>query len=155
MKKISLLTLGLLCLIITGCTSKEVREASTLDNFTTVTTNNGFIIYDKLDDYKNEKVDYITGALVATKDDIEIEMVTYDSENSAKKTMTEHVATFKTMRSPGMTGSAEKGKNFEKHTLISNGYYTVTSRIEDTLIFSKTPLNNKEQVEKIFNDLGY
>ena len=39
--------------------------------------------------------------------------------------------------------------------MISNGYFMVTSRIENTLIFSKTPLANKEKVEAILTDMNY
>ncbi len=155
MKKISLCLLAIICLVLTGCGSKETREVKTLEDFKVAATNSGFTVTDRLSYYQSDNIDYITGSYLATLDDMEIEMVTYDSVESAKKTIQKHLKVFQTMKSPSMTGSKEKGANFEKHVVISNGYYLVTSRIDDTLIFSKTLLKNKESIEKILSDLGY
>ena len=155
MKRIGLLFVGILCLFITGCASNEVKDVKSLNDYRNAAISNGFSIYDKTNDYRNANATYITGALVATLDDIEVEMVIYDSDTSAEKTMNEHLETFATMKSPSMTSKSQKGLNFEKHILISNGYYMVTSRIENTLVFSKVLLKDKEQVEKLLKELGY
>ena len=39
--------------------------------------------------------------------------------------------------------------------MVSNGYYVVSSRIDNTLVFCKTMLKNKEKVEAILDSMNY
>jgi len=47
------------------------------------------------------------------------------------------------------------GNNYYKFTMITNGYYLVSSRIDNTLIFTKTLLKNKDTVDNILDAMGY
>ena len=155
MKKIGLYVLCLICLILAGCGNNKIKEVGTLDNFQSACVNNGFSYRDKLNEYQSKDVTYITGAIEATLDDIVIEMVVYDSSESADKTQKQHIASFMNIKSTGATAHKDKGKNYYKFTMISNGYYMVSSRIDNTLVFSKTLLANKEKVEAILNEINY
>ena len=155
MKKISLWILCFVCLLLAGCTSNESKEVGTLEKFQSNCVNNGIEYADLLSQYQSQKADYITGAIRCSSDDLTIEMVTYDSEESADKAQKQHIASFMAMKSTAATAKKDKGKNYYKFTMISNGYFMVTSRIENTLIFSKTPLANKEKVEAILTDMNY
>ena len=155
MKKISLYMLCLICLVLSGCGSNKTKEATTLDKFQTVCVNNGFSYEDKLSDYQSQNIDYIEGAIRATTDDVTIEMVVYDTPESADKTQEQHIASFMNIKSTGATAHKDKGKNYYKFTMVSNGYYMVSSRIDNTLVFSKTLLANKEKIETILNEINY
>ena len=48
-----------------------------------------------------------------------------------------------------------KEKIISNQILISNGYYMISSRVENTLIFCKTNLDNKATVENVLGKLGY
>ena len=98
---------------------------------------------------------YITGSIKCTLNDLTIEMVTYDNSDDASKIQTQHISSFMAIKGTAATANKDKGKNYYKFTMISNGYYMVSSRIENTLIFSKTPIANKETVEGIINNMGY
>lgn len=153
MKKIKLLFLGIFCLIITGCGNNEMKEASNLDNFSTISENNQFIVVDNMSTYSG--VSYIKGAKVATLDDVNIEMFIYDNEDNAIKVQDKQIDGFMNLRNAGAAITKDKGGNYYKYTMISNGYYMVSSRIQNTLVFSKTPIANKEKVETILNEIGY
>ena len=152
MKKISLVLLGFFCLFLTGC-GGETKEVKTLNDFETSGTNNGFTVTDNLLSYNNAK--YITGSYVAALDDTQVEMVIYDTEANAKKAQDNQIKSFKNIKSSGATGSSKKGENYYSFTLISNGYYMVTSRIDNTLIFSKTLIENKDKVTTLLDSLDY
>jgi hypothetical protein len=100
-------------------------------------------------------VSYITASKIATSGDISIEMVVYTDSDSAKKVQDNQIESFKKIKNTATTENKEKGANFYKFWMISNGYYMVNSRIDNTLIFCKTPFKNKEKIEAVLNELGY
>lgn len=153
MKKRYFILLGLvICLILTGCGggSKEVKSTS---DFDTVASNNGFTVNDNMSTYSGN--DYITGAMIATTSDITIEMVIYDSMENANKVQEGQIDSFNLLKSTGASEKKDKGDNYYKYFLISNNYYMVSSRVDNTLIFCKTLLTNKEEVDKVLDELGY
>ena len=153
MKKRYFILLGLvICLILTGCGggSKEVKSTS---DFDMVASNNGFTVNDNMSTYSGN--DYITGAMVATTSDITIEMVIYDSVENANKVQEGQIDSFNLLKSTGASEKKDKGDNYYKYFLISNNYYMVSSRVDNTLIFCKTLLTNKEEVDKVLDELGY
>ena len=153
MKKISILFILTLCLFLTGCNYKT-KETKSLETFETISTNNGFIAYSTLNNYSKET--YIIDATKATKDNnIEIEMINYDTEESAKKVQDKQIDGFMGLKSANAVINKDKGKNYYKYSMISNRYYMISSRIDNTLIFSKTKVENKDIVNKIFDELGY
>lgn len=155
MKKISLYVLCLVCLILAGCSNNKIKEAATLDEFKTACISSGFSYEDILSEYQAQDANYIMGAIRATLDDATIEIVIYDNDENADKTQEQHIASFMSIKGTGTTAHKEKGKNYYKFSMISNGYYMVSSRIDNTLVFSKTLLANKEKIESILNEINY
>lgn len=153
MKKIYLTLLLILSIFITGC-SKESKEAITTDSFNTLVKSNNFTYEDNLPSYS--KYSYILNASVAKyNEDISIEFITYDTVENAEKVQDSQIKSFNTLKSTGAAETKNKGKNYYKYILISNNYYMISSRIDNTLVFCKTPLTNKDNVEKIINSIGY
>lgn len=150
MKKIKIGFLVILCLFMVGC-GNETKEVATLDDFNTTAVNKNFVV--SIEDYSN--VDYVEEAREATLDDIKIEMFKYTDNDSAKKVQDEHIDSFNLLKSTGAAEVKDKGKNYYKYSLVSNGYYMISSRVDNTLIFCKTSLDNKDIVDSIFDELGY
>lgn len=146
------LLLGL-CLFMTGCGEDKVRTAISLDTFDSVATNKGFTIVDDLDEYEN--VSYILDSKLATYDDIEIEMIEYSDSDSASKVQEGHIESFDLLKSTGAYAKKEKGSNYYSYALVSNNRYMISTRVDNTLIFCKVMLEDKELVEEILNELGY
>ena len=152
MKKKLILFMICACLLATGC-GGEIKEVKNLDNFTEIAGNNSFTVNDNMNSYTG--VTYIEGSKIATIDDVTIEMVIYDSIDNAKKAQERQIESFNSLKSTGASQDKDNGKNYYRYSLISNGYYMVSSRIDNTLIFSKVLLEDKEKVENIFEDMGY
>ena len=155
MKKFKIL-LCLLCLfLLVGCTnkSKESKEVVSINGFENAGNNNGFNITDNTSSYAD--VDYVLEARAASLDDATVEMVVYTDIENAKKVQDDQIEKFKKIKNTATPLNKEEGENYYKFWMVSNGYYMVSSRVDNTLIFCKTLLKNKEKVEAILNDLGY
>ena len=103
--------------------------------------------------YKN--YDYITDARLATLDDIEVEMIQYTDSESAEKVLKGHIDSFNLLKSSGAAEKNTKGDNYHKYFLVSNNRYMVSIKVEDTVVFCKTMLTNKDKVDELFEKLGY
>ncbi len=153
MRKISILVLLVVCIFITGCGKKESKEVGTLSNFESIAKNSEFTVSDNMSEYQN--VSYIIGSMLAVKDDITVEMVIYDTVDNAKKAQEGQIKSFLNIKSTGATAKKDKGENYYKYEFISNGYYMMSSRVDNTLIFSKTLFTNKQAVQNILNGMNY
>ena len=151
MKKVKILLVGLCLLLITGCAG-SVKDAISSDTFRSVAEKNDLVIADNMESYD---ADYIKEALLATGDDLSLEMIVYDTEDNAITIQDSHIKAFSNMKSTSEIVKKYKGENYYKYTMISNGYYLVTSRVDNTLIFTKTLLKNKDVVDSILNEIGY
>lgn len=153
MKKSFLLFELLIFVFITGCGSNETRVASNLERFNNVATLEGFNVQDNMKSYKN--ANYIAGAMIGSIGDTTIEMIIYNSSDDASKIQENQIENFNLLKATGATIEKEKGSNFYEYQIISNGYYMMSSRIDNTLIFCKVPLIYKDKIQKMIETLGY
>ncbi len=152
MKKLKLIFAVLLCTILVGCTSNETKTVATKDSVNNTLVENGYAVVDNMKIYDGA---YVKNAIKGSYGDITIEFIEYTSSENAETVLKGHIDTFKLLKS---TGAAEKnieGKNFHHYTLISNNYFMISARVENTLVFCKTPLTNKDKVEAVFNTINY
>ena len=142
----------LIIFFVTGCGNKTKVVAS-LDDFANVASNKGLTVADNIEGY--QPVDYILEAKVAVDDDITIEMIKYSNEDYASKAQNSHIESFNLLRSTGAHEVKDKGNNYYSYELVSNGRYMFSIRVENTLIFGKVLLEDKELIEELLNDLEY
>ena len=153
MKKLSIYFLVIMCLFITGCGNNKKKDIISLNDFDKILTDNGFTVSDNMNNYSS--VDYIVEAKIAVMDDIEIEMVKYTTNDYATAVQDNQIESFNLLKSTGAHEDKEKGSNYYKYVLVSNNRYMINSRVDNTLVFCKTLLENKEKVEKVYSILGY
>lgn len=164
MKKLSIYLLILGCLFITGCGEDKVKEVATIDEFDTAVMSKNFSISDE-DKYPD--VDYILDYSVAYYDgngngysdndttDILIEMVKYSDSDYADKAQSNHIESFNLLKTTAAYEENDKGSNYYRYVLVSNNRYMISVRVDDTLVFCKTMLQNKELVDEIFDEIDY
>ena len=152
-KSLGIYLFAIMCLFITGCGEEKTKTASTTAQFDSVATSQGFTIYDNMELYTG--VDYIVSSKVAAYDDMEIEMVEYIVSDYASRTQESHIESFSLLKSTGAHLEKEKGTNYYKYTLVSNNRYMVSTRIDNTLIFCKVMLTQKDKVTALLDELGY
>ena len=153
MKKFSFCLLFIMCFFITGCGEPKSKEVTTLERFTEVAENNGFVVIDNSDDYFG--IDYIIDSRKANVGDSEIEMVVYDNSENADRTLKQHIESFATLKSTAAAQKDVEGENYHTYFLVSNNRYMISTRVENTLIFSKDMVENKDLIENVINELGY
>lgn len=153
MKKLSVCLLMIMCLFMTGCGEDKVKVAVTTEQFESVLVNKTFSVDSNMAMYGN--ADYITDSKKAILNNIEIEMVTYTDGEYAKKVQESQIESFNLLKNTGAYEEKIKGDNYYRYVLVSNGRYMISTRVDDTLIFCKTLLENKETVEAIYEELGY
>jgi len=153
MKKLFVCFLMIVCLLMTGCGEAKTKVVISADEFKNICTDNGFTVKDNMNIYKN--YDYITDARLATLDGIEIEMIQYTDSESAEKVIEGNIDSFNLLKSSGAAEKDTKGDNYHKYFLVSNNRYMISVRVEDTVVFCKTLLTNKDKVDELFEKLGY
>ena len=152
-KNLIICLLFVMCLFVTGCGEDKVKTVATLDDFSNVLVSKGFTVVDNMNAYSN--VDYILEAKKAVYDDIEMEMIKYTDSDTANKVQENHIESFDLLKSTGAHAKKDKGSNYYSYALVSNNRYMVTTRIDNTLIFCKVMVEDKEFVEEILESLGY
>ena len=153
MKKLFICFSLVMCLLTTGCGEEKSKVAVSVDDFSTVCTDNGFTVNENTATYQS--YDYITDARLATLGDIQIEMIKYTDSESAEKVLESHIESFNLLKSSGAAEKNHKGDNYHKYILVSNNRYMISVRVDNTLIFCKTMQTNIEKIDKIFEELGY
>ena len=157
MKKI-LLFICILFLLV-GCGKEKATKVSKgISDFERACRDSGYEANNNMGSYTNDK--YITEASICKIDEndgikYDMEMVVYDNESSAIKVQDNQIEQIKMLKSINGTQSEDEGENYHKYMMISNGYYMVSSRIDNTLIFTKIFLDERDNVDVIFNVLGY
>ena len=152
MKKYTIFILILFCLCLTGCGNNKTKEAKTLNDFEEICTNNGFTVDDNMLNYTDKE---ITGAKIAKLDNEQIEMLIYEDATYAEKVQEKHIDSFMQIRNTMVTVDKDKGKNYYGFKMVSNGFYWVSTRIDNTLIFTKVPVDYKDKIDTILNALEY
>lgn len=153
MKKFSIYFLVIMFLFVTGCRTNASKEMITLEDFESISVNSNFMVVDTGEEYSD--ANYIVGAKKATLGNIEIEMLEYTDIASAETVHADHIDSFNLLKATGAYEIKDEGNNYYKYELVSNGYFMVSVRVENTLIYCKTLLNNKETVEDVFEKYGY
>ena len=138
---------------MTGCGEDKIKTVATLEQFTNVVVSKGFTVNDNMEKYSN--ADYITESKKAVFEDIEIEMIKYTDSSYAEQVQENHIESFDLLKNTGAHFKKDKGGNYYHYSLVSNERYMVSSRVDNTLIFFKIMLEDKELVDEILNELGY
>lgn len=149
MKRVRILLLGLLCVLLTGCA--DTRKALSPDEFSETLKGLDYTVLDKTD-----TVDYADAAYYVNTDDFEFVYI-----NGKRRYDIEGLFVEECKNMVSIIGSEEyekdlhSGENYAyaKFTTKDNFYYV--SWIDDTYIYIKASINEREDLEYIIEKLGY
>lgn len=150
MKKIFIILLILLCV---GC--GKIYSPITLEEFSDKCDKEELYFYDVSEDYrKNENVIQAGMASTATW---HIEFYIFLEEDNAKDAYDLNKQEFLDIKknSSTYTDNEDNENNKESYSLTTNDTYYYISRIDDTMLYVKVPVEYRGRVKKFQKELGY
>lgn len=148
--------IGLLCLVsiflLSGCLI--VRRSLTAEEFSSIAERNNLNVVDVYEQFS--EYNQITTANVAVSDDEwQVEHYTLKTKSDAQSMFHKNMELFEAEKTTGSKDSKIEIGNFIKYTLQTDSLYMVVSRIDNTLLYAKVPIEYKDAVNKVIKDLGY
>ena len=142
MKKLIIL---FLLLFTIGCSKKSINTSE----FKSIVRDNGYYVISIKDQFK--EYNYITEALLARKDNVNIEFYVMIDDENAKAFYDLNKEVMDAYRT---SDSMYKDKQ-NKYVLSTDERYMVISLIDNTCIYVDTEITNKAKVNSILKKLGY
>ena len=141
-------------LLICGCgDNKKEKTVASISDFESGCQNISYDTHDNSGNYQDES--YIKEAMLCNKEYNDIEMVVYSDSDNASKVQEKQIDTFNHSKNASSIIKKDEGKNYYKYTMISNGYYMVSSRVDNTLIFTRINMDEKDIIDSLLDKIGY
>ena len=144
--------LGIIALIfLTGCNNKT---AITTDIFTEKAKENGLLITDAISQFKDAT--FIKNATIAQSvDGWQIEFYILEDENYASSMFEKNKLTFESEKTNTSIEKRINGKSNNRYELTTNNSYMYLSRIDNTLLYMKSDISNKDNIKSFVKILNY
>ena len=139
-----------LLLVLTGCGNKK---AITPQEFTSIAQANNY----NVSDATNQFSDYsqVREVKIARNNDYQIEFYVLNSESDAKSMYEYNKSLFEAYKISNYSESHVDLNNYSTYSLQSSGYYMFLSRIDNTLVYVKEPVEYKSNIDEFIKKLGY
>lgn len=146
---------GIICFFmifaLTGCGNKT---SITTNEFTTKTKNKNYTITNVKSQYAS--YEYIKEATVAKSEEgFQIEFYVLDNKENAMNMFETNQKDFESNKQDNSLETSTAVGNYQKYSLLSNGYYMYICRIDNTLIYARVNETYKNTVKDLIKDLGY
>lgn len=147
---------GIMCvltlLLTTGCALS--KDSLTGEEFTKISDEKGMITADVKEQFAG--YDYVLEANVAvSQEGWQIEHYVLETKEDAKTMYSKNKSDFEKFSDSKNVSSVVEVGNYTKYTLETGEYYMVLSRVDNTLLYVKVPVNNKDSAVKLIDALGY
>jgi len=156
MKKIiaAIVSVLLICSVfcMTGCGEKTSITAET---FKTTMDASGYTVQDATSQF----ADYpqITQVYIALGENgaYQIEFYEFDSVESARMMFNGNKSNFEATIIDNYSKSSSSLANYDRYVLTANEQFKVLSRIDNTLIYINVPVEYKDAVKTVLEQIGY
>ena len=136
---------------LTGCFSKQSVSPSV---FTDKMENAGYTITDISDQYDIDIAEKVLLAVDPTET-YQIEYFLQSSEEQAERSFRDNVAIMEENKGNISSSFSSNGQNFHKESLDSNGEYWVVCQVDRTFVYAHVSKEQKADVNKALDLLGY
>lgn len=151
-KKIIMLSVLFLSLLfITGCGNKTMIDTNEFKN---KTNENGYTYTDVTSQFK-DSVFIKEASIAGSIDGWQIEFYTLEDQNYASSMFEKNKLEFDNERGASSIKTSSSGKNYDRYSLTTSDLYMYLSRIDNTLIYVKENVKNKDAISEFIKDLGY
>jgi len=128
------------------------RDPITAEEFRVEMYERGFEVQDRNDDLNQVNIEY---ALIANKDEKQIEFYQFANERNAIQFFNENKLKFEASKGSRHAESSRNFANHARYSLRANDLFSVVSRIENTVIYLVVAASDREAVNDILRELGY
>ena len=148
MKRILKVLLVILALFaLSACGGKTILTDNGLNN---KLIEMGFDTNDITDSIEDTNISVVRTANNRT---YQIEYYVFKNDESAKLAFENNMKMFKANKK--YKGKLKSAENYDKYIQETNDYYNVVSRNKNILIYVSVNIDNKKDVKKVLNKLGY
>lgn len=142
-----------IALIFTGCGNN--RSAISSEQFCSIVESNGFTVADSKEQFA--EFDYILNSYVALSGDnaFKIEFYNTVDEESARNIFEGNKADTEKLKTNGAVTTSKQINNYGKYRQSCDGQYWVLAYIDNTFLYAHTDKQYKDNVDEIFEMLGY
>ena len=125
------------------------------EKFASILKDNGYILLEE--DKDNTEIEGINQMYLASDKDGNCAFMYYkfSSVEFAKKFYDKMVDNIKEQNKGNHSGSNINAKNYSKYVFSNDKLYSVTTRVEDTIVMAEGTTDLKKDVEKVIDKLGY
>ena len=149
MKKLMMVLLLLLLVGVVACGKKV---ALTADEFKSKMETKGYEVLDITDQYDEGTIE---AALIAMKDDYQIEFYVVNNDEQAIRAYNQNKDYFEELKVSGSIETETSVTKNAKYTLTSAGRYMVVARVDNTFLYADVDSTHKSEVSDDIKDLGY
>lgn len=113
-------------------------------------TEMGFDVNEITDSIEDSNISIVRTANNRT---YQIEYYVFKNDESAKLAFENNMKMFKANKK--YKGKLKSAENYDKYIQETNDYYNVVSRNKNILIYVSVNIDNKKDIKKVLNELGY
>lgn len=153
-KKLFIISLCLLSVVfLTGCSI--IKKALSAKDFNKIVEKNDMVAINAKEQFKDHS-EIETATLAIEKDKKwQVEHYTLSTKADAKKMFDYNKSIFETEKSGLSKDRKIEYFNYTKYTLETDTYYMVASRIDNTFLYAKVPIEYKDAAIQFIKETGY
>ena len=137
--------------LLTGCSLK--KKALSMDEFQDITIKNNYMFLDVTDQFEYNKS--IKKAGLAATSVWQLEFYVFDNKDNAQDMFDNNVKLFKKEKNSTSLQVTNKVFNYENYALTTNKYYMYISRVDNTVVYSRVPVEYRSKIKKFVEKLEY
>ncbi len=137
--------------IVTGCSIH--KNAITADEFEKIVNENEYYFFDVSEKFRDDKK--VKSASMAATTVWQVEFYVLDNKTSAKEMFESNKQVAITEKTNTSYEEVKKGTNFESYALTTNKTYTYICRVDNTIVFSRTPVEYRNKTKSFIKKIKY
>ena len=141
----------IIVIFVSGCGVQ--KKVLTVDEFRSISEDRGYHFFDVSDRFLDD--DKIVSASLAATSVWQVEFYVLDNKDHAIEMYDSNIHTFLGEKDSNSYEKKEKGLNYENYSLTTNKTYMYVCRVDNTIIYSRVPVEYRSNIIKFINKLKY
>ena len=149
--KMIIILLLIAIFLITGCSIHKTAISS--NDFENITNENEYYYFDVSEKFKDDNK--VKSASMAATTVWQTEFYVLNNKTSAIEMFESNKQVAEVEKTNTSYEETKKGTNYESYSLTTNKTYTYICRVDNTIIFSRVPVEYRGKTKSFVKKLGY